>query len=99
MDLADIKDVSIFSEQVGSRFRIEIEPDRFVSAELIEAEALDSRPRSPALPEREPFSLLFEVDGGIDLPQQTYPVHHDVLGEQPLFLVPVGTGRLESIFN
>ena len=98
IDLADINDVSVFSDHVGSRFRIGVGPDEFVAAELVEAEALKSGPASEEFP-RAPFSLLFEVDGGIDLPQQMYPVHHDTLGELPLFLVPTGSGKLESIFN
>lgn len=99
MDLADIKNVSIFAEQLGSEFRIEIGTDQFVATELIEAEALDAGTRSSELPSREPFSLLFQIDGDIDLRQQTYRVHHDSIGELMLFLVPVGAGKLESIFN
>ena len=98
IDLADINDVSVFSDHVGSQFRIEVRPDEYVAAELVEAEALKSGPVSEEIP-RAPFSLLFEVDGGIDLPQQTYPVHHEMLGELPLFLVPIGGGKSESIFN
>ncbi len=98
IDLADINDVSVFSNHVGSRFRIEVGPDEFLAAELVEAEALKSGPASEEFP-RAPFSLLFEVDGGIDLPQQTYPVSHETLGELPLFLVPLGAGISESIFN
>jgi len=98
IDLADINDVSVFRGHVGSQFRIEVGPDEFVAAELVEAEALNTGPRSEEF-SREPFSLLFEVDGSIDLPQQTYPVHHETLGELPLFLVPLGAGKSESIFN
>ena len=99
MDLADIKDVSIFAEYLGSLFRIDVGPDQFVNAELIEAEALDTAPRGAGLPPREPFSLLFAVQADIELPQHTYRVSHERLGELPLFLVPVGSGQMESIFN
>ena len=98
IDLADIENVSVFCDHVGSQFRIEVGPDEFVAAELVEAVALRSGPASEEFP-RAPFSLLFEVDGGVDLPQQTYPVHHETLGELPLFLVPIGGGKSESIFN
>ncbi len=99
IDLADIKDVSIFSNQVGSGFRIEIAADQFVTARLIEASAIETGSRGANLPPREPFSLLFEVDQDIELPQRTYIVRHELLGELGLFLTPVGSGRLETIFN
>ena len=99
MDLADIKDVSIFAEYLGSLFHIEVGPDQFVDAKLIEVESLDTGSRAAQLPPREPFSLLFAVQADINLPQQTYLVSHERLGNQPLFLVPVGPGQMESIFN
>jgi hypothetical protein len=99
IDLADIKDVSIFAEHVGGQFRIEIAPDQFVTAKLTEASAIETGSRGAHLPPREPFSLLFEVDRDIDLPQRTYIVRHELLGELGLFLTPVGDGRLETIFN
>lgn len=99
MDLADVKDVSIFAEHVGGQFRIEIGADQFVIARLVEASAIETGSRGANLPPREPFSLLFEVDQGIELPQRTYIVRHELLGELGLFLTPVGSGRLETIFN
>ncbi len=99
MNLADIKDVSIFAEYLGSLFRIEAGPDQFVDAKLIEVEPLDTGSRAAQLPPREPFSLLFAMQANIELPQHTYRVSHDRLGELPLFLVPVGSGQMESIFN
>jgi hypothetical protein len=100
MDLVDIKDVSIFSEHLGSQFQIAATGNRFVAAELKEAVPLKPIGHgSSASIEREPFSLVFQVDEQIDLPQRIYTVHHDELGELTLFLVPVGPGKLESIFN
>ena len=99
IDLADINDVSIFAEQLGSRFRIETGPDDFVAAKLVKAEAIGARADSEELLRREPFSLLFEIEEGVELPQRTYQVCHETLGEMPLFLVPVGERQMESIFN
>jgi len=99
MDLADIDNVTVFSPYVGKRFDIEIDGDQVVFAELVEASAIDAGPRNSSLAPREPFSLLFAVEGNIELPQRTYQVHHESLGNVPLFLVPVGPGRMESIFN
>ena len=99
IDLADIRDVSVFAEQIGTQFRVEIEPDHYVNAKLVEADAMKARTDGEASRAREPFSLLFKVDGGVTLPQRTYQVRHETLGELPLFLVPVGDGISESSFN
>lgn len=46
---------------------------------------------------RRPFSLLFDGPAVPPLGQQTYPLHHGVLGPLDIFLVPVGeaAGRRE----
>ena len=93
IDLASI-DVSVFADHVGSRFRIEIAPDEFVDAELVEAEA---RGGALAPDQRQPFSLLFST--GKDLPQQTYRVVHDEMGELHVFMTPVGPASMECVFN
>jgi len=94
IDLASIKDVSVFSEHVGSRFRIEVGPDEFVDAELIEAEA---RGTAPAPEQRQPFSLLFSTSQ--DLPQHSYRIVHEVIGELHVFMSPVGPATMECVFN
>jgi len=99
MDLADIKDVSIFASQIGSVFRLEIGPDQFASATLVDASELSPGGSGGAESERVPFTLLFEYDRDTVLPQQVYPVTHEQLGELTLFLVPVGPGQMESVFN
>jgi hypothetical protein len=99
LDLGDINNVSVFSPYVGQRFEIAIDEDQVVSAELVEVEALDTGPGKSGLTQREPFSLLFAIEGDANLPQQMYQVHHEALGELPLFLVPVSPGRMETVFN
>jgi hypothetical protein len=39
---------------------------------------------------RVPFSLVFHAPGGELLPQQTFTVRHQQLGEMAIFLVPLG---------
>lgn len=99
MELTDINDVSAFAKQVGSKFLIEIDPEQTVAAELIEATELNGRGENSEESVRKPFSLMFAVEGGIDLPQRTYRVSHKELGEVELFMVPLGDGRSESVFN
>jgi hypothetical protein len=99
MDIADIKDVSIFATHVGSLFQVEVAHGQFAEIKLVEAEALKRGSTSSDGQSRQPFALLFDVQGDVDLQQQIYAVRHDQLGELPLFLVSVGSGRMESVFN
>ena len=99
MDYSDIKNVSVFEEHIGSEFLIEFDSAKTVAAQLIEAKALNGGGTLADAAAREPFSLLFSVEGGIDLPQRIYRVSHSVLGDIELFMVPLGNGQLESVFN
>lgn len=99
IDLVNINDVSVFAPQVGSQFRIELDAEQSVSAELVEAKAFDGQQDQTGEPSRVPFSLLFSVGDGVDLPQQIYRLSHEVLGDIELFLVPLGNGQSESVFN
>ena len=99
IDLVEIRGVSVFAGHVGRCFRIEIGPDEYVDATLIEAEAVDSGSGHADSAGRVPFSLLFELPGNVELTQQTYNVSQEQLGEWPLFLVPVAANRVESTFN
>lgn len=99
MDTDDNYDVSIFSKHVGSRFRIETGSGQSVDAELIEAAVLGDGGQDPTASRRTPFSLLFAVTSGDDLPQQIYTINHEALGDLQLFMVPLGGGRMESVFN
>ena len=97
MDLADIKDVSIFSEHLGSPFRIEVGPDQILDAKLVEAQSLKGSDEPVDPQDRVGFSLLFETEQ--NLPQGTYKVEHEKLGQLMFFMSPVGPGMMESIFN
>ena len=99
METGDIYDVSVFSKHVGSQFQIETSSGKRVSAELVEVAALDTAGQQPDESRREPFSLLFAVTSGADLPQQIYKLSHEALGELQLFMVPLGSGQMESVFN
>ena len=52
---------------------------------------------------RTPFSLLFHGPADTFIPQGTYTVRHQAMGEFPLFLVPLGPQdghmRYEAIFT
>jgi hypothetical protein len=52
---------------------------------------------------RQPFSLLFEEDRDIPLPQSIYPLVHDGLGDLDIFIVPLslsgGRCTYEAVFT
>lgn len=72
-----------------------------IKAQLVEVKALGNPFRDGA---REPFSLLFEADAGYGLLNQgLYPMTNSTLGENTIFLVPVGLKaslyQYEAVFN
>ena len=87
-----------FEPLVGSAFRAAVE-DREVELVLAEVSAL---PASWGSPRAEPFRLEFTGPAEIELPQATYGLRHDTLGDVAIFIVPIGAGsdrRYEAIFN
>lgn len=47
----------------------------------------------------QPFSLVFEGPTDRMIDQGTHRLTHDAIGEVELFLVPIGPGRYEAVFN
>lgn len=81
---------------VGSSFDVERPDGEHVAVELVGATSLPGR--------GECFSLLFRGPADAPLDQRTYLVEHRVLGEFPLFLVPLGPGedgahQFEAVVN
>lgn len=84
---------------VGSRFLVHA-GDEQVAVELTE---VDRRREQPGAPREHPFSLWFRGPGDV-LPQATYRVEHETLGDREMFLVPRqpladGAARYEAMFN
>jgi hypothetical protein len=86
-----------FSEHLNTKFLISLEPAGAVELELIEVVSTLSTPR------QEQFSVFFRGPLAIYLPQMTYHMQHEAMGELDLFIVPVGKGqdgfRYEAVFN
>ena len=85
------------SENVKTKFKVQIGEDRTVELELTEVKVHLSSPR------QEMFSLFFRGPQDLLLPQNTYHLEHERLGESDLFLVPVGKDEngflYEALFN
>ena len=89
----------VFAEKLGQKFLIRSEEaeGEMTYVRLKQAKAL----KKPKAGFREPFSLLFEADSGVELQQDVYQVSHRELGRMRLLLVPVspnGKQKLEAIF-
>ena len=93
---------SEFSSVLGSSFQIDIDRDRQLELELIEAERHGDK-HAHLGGHSEPFTLLFKGPGDVMLPQRMYSLKHSLLGDLNIFLVPVAREvdgmRYEAIFN
>ncbi|CAG7614415.1 hypothetical protein PAESOLCIP111_01706 [Paenibacillus solanacearum] len=88
--------ISAFREAVGTPFRIPL-GDQEVTLQLVNVS------EQAVSPNVEQFSLLLQGPLAVFLPQQTYRIVHEQLGELELFMVPVGQAadgfRYEIVFN
>lgn len=94
-----IEDLTVesFAGCVGEAFRLTADEGTF-EVTLVECETLGGTALN-----RVPFSLVFLGPREPVLPQRTYPLAHDELGELEVFLVPIaqdddGT-RYEAVFT
>lgn len=85
-----------FAEQVNTKFRL-TENEKEFEIELVETTA-------PVInASQKMYSLFFTSPKDYFLPQKTYELRHDELGEVTLFLVPIGETenrfRYQAVFN
>lgn len=90
-----------FSKHVDTDFRIKLETPEPINLRLVEVKSYVKKDEEHGGMER--FSLFFSGPGTLLLPQNTYSLSHDEMGEFDLFFVPIeGTEdgfRYESVFN
>jgi hypothetical protein len=93
--------IGTFAPHLGETFRIQAEDSPWTEVTLIEATALGQDMASEGL--RPPFSIVFRGSRDRVLPQRTYRVKHEAIGEFDLFLVPIGPDRegmrYEAVFG
>jgi len=89
-----------FSKHVDTDFRVKLDTPEPVNLRLVEVKSYKKKDEEHGGMER--FSLFFTGRGNL-VPQKTYSVSHDEMGEFELFLVPIGRTedgfRYESVFN
>ena len=96
--------VDLFSGRVGESFEVRTDGGDPLPVELVEAtESALPGGSGPGGQQRRQFSLVFRGPAGPVLPQDTYRLDHDELGELDLFLVPIGPDaagmRYEAAFG
>jgi hypothetical protein len=94
--------LSDFEPHLNQVFTIRVDEEHVVEAELVEADRLENVYTLEDSP-RKPFSLVFKLEEGAELPQRLYDVSCADLRWQNVFLVPIQVPRsgryMQSIFN
>jgi hypothetical protein len=89
-----------FSKHVGSKFQIPLTDGDF-NLTLTEVKAYMPEPNEQSGMER--FSIFFDGPADLLLPQQTYLLRHEQMGEFELFLGAISRDakgiRYEAVFN
>jgi hypothetical protein len=89
-----------FDPCVGTRFRVHVDENVTVALELTHVKELPPIGRAKELKLREePFCLLFKSSDDVNLEQRLYKFEHEQLGTLDIFIVPVGFGEYEAVFN
>ncbi|MDT4952494.1 MAG: hypothetical protein QOJ02_632 [Acidobacteriota bacterium] len=87
----------MFSENLNTKFRVQQQSSDPLELELTQLTEGITTSRN------EQFALLFHGPQNPFLPQATYHVEHERLGELDLFLVPIGRDQdgfqYEAVFN
>ena len=90
----------LFGQHLNTKFYIPLE-DRRVELELVRV--VGDKSSLEKIPGWERFSIYFLGPGDFYLPQATYHMEHESLGEQDIFLVPIGVEdkrfRYEAVFS
>lgn len=91
--------LATFEPLVNFPFSVELDGRR-IGLTLVEAQALPPATRRTDLGIRnDPFSLVFRAENSVNLPQNSYEVNNDTLGSTRMFLVPIGFGECQAVFN
>ena len=89
-----------FSKHAGSEFQTTA-GEREINLTLAEVKAYT--PLESEQPGMERFSAFFDGPPDLVLPQRTYPLRHEKMGEFDIFLTPIGADanhvRYEAVFN
>lgn len=92
-----------FSKHVNTKFRLNVDAQNPIELELVEVKGYPYKDQYNEELGMERFSLHFYGPGNIYIPQATYNLTHDSMGELTLFLVPLAHNErgflYEAVFN
>jgi hypothetical protein len=90
-----------FLKHVNTTFRVNLASTGKAELELVEVKSYAASAGDQGGMER--FSVYFQGPADLLLPQRTYPIEHDEMGQFDLFLVPIARNqnkcRYEAVFN
>jgi hypothetical protein len=101
--MSEILKKESFAEQLNTKFRVLLELENAPEVELELAEVAEFPTLTHSRSDVERFSLYFYGPGNFFLPQGTYRLAHERMGEHDIFLVPVAQEprgyRYEAVFS
>ena len=90
-----------FSRHLNTKFSVRLETPQPLELELVEVNGYKGDTGGQR--EMERFTAVFQGPPDAFLPQQTYPLRHEEMGDLDIFLVPVGRNehgfRYEAVYN
>jgi hypothetical protein len=90
-----------FSKHLNTKFQFKRDGQESLDLELVEVKGYPSSPSEHAGMER--FSAFFNGPTEPRLPQGTYSLQHDQMGDFDIFIVPIGPAddgvHYEAVFN
>ena len=92
-----------FSKHVNTTFRLNVDGHSPIDLDLVEVKGYPHKDKPGEEKGMERFSVYFYGPGDIYIPQATYKLTHDAMGEMALFLVPLAHNErgflYEAVFN
>jgi len=92
-----------FSHHLNTKYRVNVDAAKPIELELVEVKSYVNKDKPSEQGGMERFSIHFRGPADIMLPQGTYGLSHERMGDFDLFLVPISREELgfryEAVFN
>ena len=93
----------VFEPLLNQSFLIHYGNSETLPVTMIEATRWGLTPETPEQAENRPFSLVFQSTIRQHLPQGTFQISHEILGDQQIFIVPLAPNAVgiqyQAVFN
>ncbi len=87
-----------FAAHLNKKFKIKIDDENTLEAELIEAVEVGPKPEKGS-DRRQAFSLIFRGPKDFHLPQENYEFEHPKMGTVKMFTVPIAPDDEGALFQ